>query len=309
MQPEAGAPHLGWNVVRDVEAVVEFHFMVNALVAAAIVAVAAAVAGWLMVLRRESFAGHTLSMMAFPGASAAALAGVASAWGYLGFCVAAALAIAAIGARPGSWREEPAGIGVIQAAALAAGFLFVSLYGGVLGDLDNLLFGNLLGISDGQVLLLAVVAVTVLAALAAIGRPLALASVDAELARTRGVPVTALSAAYLVVLALAVAVTSRITGPLLVFALLVVPAACAQTLTSRPALSLALSVAIGLAVAWVGLGISYFSSYPSGFFIATFAFAAYVLVRGSARVRVAVSARAHDAGRGAGGLAGDGASA
>src|SRR5665647_3745997 len=87
--------------------------------------------------------------------SAAALLGVPAAWGYFAFCGAGALAIR----RPveggrGSWSEESAGIGVFQASALAVGFLFVSLYGGVLGDLESLLFGNLLGISDGQVLVL-----------------------------------------------------------------------------------------------------------------------------------------------------------
>jgi zinc/manganese transport system permease protein len=283
MSVEAGAPHLSWNLAHDLSALLEYHFMVNALIAAAIVAVIAAPAGWLMVLRRETFAGHTLAMMAFPGASAAALLGIAAAWGYIGFCVAAALVIGGVGgggdAGPGGWQRESAAIGTVQAAALAAGFLFVSLYGGVLGDLETLLFGNLLGVSDGQVLVLAAIAVLVIAASAALGRPLVLASVDPAVASARGVPVAALSRAFLVVLALAVAATSRITGPLLVFALLVVPPACAQALTPRPAWSLALSVLLALAIAWLGLGIAYFSPYPAGFFVASIAFGAYVLVR------------------------------
>jgi zinc/manganese transport system permease protein len=281
-------PQLGWNVARDVGELVEYHFMVNALLAGGIVAVMAGLVGWVMVLRREAFAGHTLAMMAFPGASAAALVGIPAAWGYFAFCGAGGLAIGRLsGGERRSWTEESAAIGAVQASALAAGFLFVSLYGGVLGGLESLLFGNILGVSDGQVLLLALVAVGTLAVLAALGRPLLFASLDPDVASARGVPVGALSGAFLLLLGLAVAATSQITGPLLVFALLVMPAATAQALTARPALSLGLTVALALAVTWLGLGLSYFSPYPAGFFIATISFAIYVL----ARVSVAVAGR------------------
>jgi zinc/manganese transport system permease protein len=293
MPAEAANPRLGWNVARDVSQLLEYHFMVNALLAGGIVAVMAGLVGWTMVLRREAFAGHTLSMMAFPGASGAALIGIPAAWGYFVFCGVGALAIGRLsGAEGRSWSEESAGIGAVQATALAAGFLFVSLYGGVLGDLEGLLFGDLLGISDGQVLVLAAVAVGTLAALGGLARPLLFASVDADVASARGVPVRALSSAFLVLLGLAVAATSQITGPLLVFALLVAPAATAQTITTRPALSLALTVALALAVVWLGLGIAYFSVYPAGFFVATISFAMYVLVR----VGVSVGGRSAERG-------------
>jgi zinc/manganese transport system permease protein len=287
MSADVASPHLGWNVVHDVSQVVEYHFMVNALLAGAVVATMAGAVGWVMVLRRETFAGHTLSMMAFPGAAAATLIGVASAWGYFAFCGAGALAIGGLaGSRQGGWSEESASIGSFQALALAAGFLFVSLYGGVLGDLENLLFGNLLGISDAQVLTLAAIAFASLTVLGALSRPLLFASVDRDVAAARGVPVRALSIAFLAVLGLAVAATSQITGPLLVFALLVMPAASAQAITARPALGLVLSVVLALAVTWLGLAISYFSVYPAGFFIATISFCVYLLARiGAALVR------------------------
>lgn len=279
-------PTLTWNVVHDVGELLEYHFMINALLAGGVVAVMAGVVGWLMVLRGEAFAGHTLSMMAFPGAAAAALAGVPGAWGYFLFCGAGAGAIARIsGSERFSWSEQSAGIGAVQALALALGFLFVSLYGGVLGDLESLLFGDLLGVSDGQVLTLAVVAVVALAALAALARPLLFASVDPGVASARGVPVRLLSLAFLLLLGLTVGATSQITGVLLVFALLVAPAASAQALTARPLASLALTVALGLLVVWLGLGIAYFSIYPAGFFVATVAFAVYVLARAVALVR------------------------
>jgi zinc/manganese transport system permease protein len=295
MSAEIVNPHLGWNVAGDVSELLEYHFMVNALLAGTIVAAMAGLVGWMMVLRREAFAGHTLAVMAFPGASAAALLGIPVAWGYFTFCGAGALAIGRLsGAGHGSWSEESAGIGAVQASALALGFLFVSLYGGVLGSLESLLFGNILGVSDGEVVVLALVATGTLTALAALGRPLLFASVDPDVARARGVPVGALSSVFLLLLGLAVAATSQITGPLLVFALLVMPAATAQALTARPGLSLALTVLLALAVTWLGLGISYFSAYPAGFFISTISFATYVL----ARIGVAVLGVAHS-GRGA----------
>jgi zinc/manganese transport system permease protein len=285
MLAELANPRLGWNLAHDVSEVVEYHFMVNALVAGGIVAVMAGLVGWVMVLRGEAFAGHTLAVMAFPGASAAALVGIPAAWGYFAFCGAGAAAIGRLsGGGRGSWSEESAGIGAVQASALAVGFLFVSLYGGVLGGLESLLFGNILGVSDGQVLALALVAVGTLAVLAGIGRPLLFASVDPDVAGARGVPVGALSGTFLLMLGLAVAATSQITGPLLVFALLVMPAATAQALTARPALSLWLTVLLALAVTWLGLGISYFSAYPAGFFISTISFALYVLARVGAAV-------------------------
>jgi zinc/manganese transport system permease protein len=280
MLAEAANPHLTWNLAHDVSEVFEYHFMVNALLAGSVVAVMAGLLGWFMVLRREAFAGHTLSMMAFPGASGAALIGVPAAWGYFVFCVAGGLAIGRFsGDGRRSWSEQSARIGAVQAAALALGFLFVSLYGGVLGDLDNLLFGTFIGISNGQVLVLLGVAMGSVAVLGALGRPLLFASVDADVASARGVPARGLGVAFLVLLGLAVAATSQITGVLLVFALLVMPAASAQAITARPGLSLGLTVAIGLVVVWLGLGIAYFSVYPAGFFVTTISFAIYMIAR------------------------------
>jgi zinc/manganese transport system permease protein len=279
MPAEVSNPRLGWNVVHDVGQLLEYHFMTNALLAGSVVAVMAALVGWVMVVRREAFAGHTLSMMAFPGATAAALAGIPAAWGYFTVCAGGALAISRLSGERRSWSEQSAGIGAVQVTALAAGFLFVSLYGGVLGDLESLLFGNILGVSDGAVLRLSVVAVLTLAVLVALGRRLLFASVDPGAAAARGVPVGVISGAFLITLGLAVAATSQITGVLLVFALLVGPPATAQLLTARPALSLALTVAVALMVVWIGLGIAYFSLYPAGFFIATTSFAFYALAR------------------------------
>ncbi len=293
MLTEIQSPTLSWNPFHDLSQILEFHFMLNALVAGSVVAVLAGPIGWLMVVRRETFAGHSLAMMAFPGAAAAALAGVPAAWGYFVFCGAGALAIGRLPSpTKRSFTTESASIGSVQALALGLGFLFVSLYGGVLGDLESLLFGDLLGVSDTQVLLLALVAVLALGALAAMARPLLFATVDPEVAGSRGVPVARLSGAFLILLGATVAATSQITGPLLVFALLVMPAASAQAITNRPLPSLVATVAIGLAVVWLALGASYFSVYPPSFWIGAVSFAGYV----AARLLAALIARPRPAG-------------
>src|SRR5919199_6370130 len=152
--------------------------MVHALQAGALAAVTAAVIGWFMVLRRQTFAGHTLSLVAFPGASAAALAGLPVAAGYYAACAAGAAALAAVsGSGPRSHAGESAAIGTLQAVALGLGFLFVSLSHSLLGGLDALLFGTFLGITSGQVLTLLLVAAGSLAVVAVAARPLLFCSI------------------------------------------------------------------------------------------------------------------------------------
>jgi zinc/manganese transport system permease protein len=253
--------------------------MVQALQAGTIVAVMAGAIGWFMVLRRQTFAGHTLSVVAFPGAAGATLAGLPLALGYFGACGVAALALSLVSRPGGEPGGESAAIGAVQAFGLGLGFLFVSLYSGQLSDLESLLFGSFLGITASQVQTLFWVALAALAVLAVIGRPLLFASVDGAVARAAGVPTGALALAFLLLLGLAVAATAEITGALLVFALLVTPAATAQQITPRPGLGLALSVALALIVTWLGLGIAYFSSFPVGFWVTSLSFGLYVAVR------------------------------
>jgi zinc/manganese transport system permease protein len=269
-------PQLEPDLLTDLRELVQYPFMVHALVAATIIAVLAGVVGWFMVLRRQAFAGHTLAVMAFPGAAGAALAGVSATLGYYVSCTAAAAAIAAAG---GEASEGSAAVGTVQAVGLAVGFLLLSLAHGVFADLETALFGGFLEVSTSQVWVLAGVAAACLLALAVAGRPLLFATLEREVARAAGVPVAFVEYLFLIVLALAVAATSQITGALLVFALLVAPPAAAQALTSRPGPALVLSVVLALAVAWLGLAIAYFSPYPSGFWVSTISLAVYVTAR------------------------------
>ncbi|MBW0008768.1 MAG: metal ABC transporter permease, partial [Pseudonocardiales bacterium] len=175
-----------WNPIIDLQQMWSFPFMVNAFRAGTIVAVLAGVMGAFMVLRRQTFAGHTLSLIGFPGAAGAVLIGVAASYGYFAFCLAGALVIAASPrAGPGGYSEESAVTGTVQSFALACGFLFVALYRGLLNGIDALLFGDFLGITTEQVALLGVVTAVSLIILGVIGRPLAFASIDPDVAGAR----------------------------------------------------------------------------------------------------------------------------
>lgn len=267
-----------WDPVSDWRQMVAYAFMAHALAAGTAVAVTAGLTGWFMVLRRQTFAGHTLSLIAFPGAAGATLVGAPIGVGYFGFCLsgAAVIGLSGGGRGPRGWSGESAVIGTVQGFALACGFLFVALYKGFLSGVTSLLFGSFLGITRDQVLVLAAACAATIAALALIGRPLLFASVDRVVASSRGLPVRGLDVAYLVLLGGGAAAAAQVTGALLVLAPLVMPAAAAQRLAARPALSLVLTVVLGLVATWAGLVAAFFSTFPVGFTITTPAFAFYL---------------------------------
>jgi len=285
-------PQLTWNLVADVRQALNFPFMVNAFRAGGVVAVLAGTVGWFMVLRRQSFAGHTLAVVSFPGAAAAVLVGVGSVYGLFAFAVVAALVIALVPAAVGrGYSEAAAATGTVQAMALASGVLFVSVSGRNLNGVNALLFGSFLGITAQRVTVLVVVAVAVLAVVALIGRPLFFASVDPAVAATRRVPVRVLSVGFLVLLGVAAAAASQITGSLLVFTLLVVPAATAQLLCANPRTSLLLTVLLGVGLTWGSLLVAYYVDVPLGFLLSSAAFMVYVLVAGATRAAVMLGRR------------------
>ena len=275
-----------WDLLADLQLLLQYHFMQNAFAAGTCVALAAGAAGYFVVLRGQSFAAHTLSQVGFPGAAAGALLHVSPVAGLLVFCAGGALGMAWSGrAVDAGNRRESTAVGGVLAFALALGLLFFRLYAGSLQGVYGLLFGTILGIDDGQVALTLAVTAACLAAVLVFGRRLLFASVDPDVAQARGLDVRVLSIAFLLLLALAVAVAVQVVGTLLVFALLVTPGAAALRLTARPGPALALSVALALAFTWLGLAAAYFTELPSGFFITTVAFATYLVARLAGRAR------------------------
>jgi zinc/manganese transport system permease protein len=270
-----------WDLVADIQILLHFHFMQNAYLAGTLVALVAGIMGYFMVLRSQSFAGHSLANVGFAGATGAALFGIPPIVGLFLAGVLAAAGIQTLNLAAGRSRQSDIAVGAIFTASLALGFLFIFLATAeYAANVYNVLFGNVLGISDADVVLIAWATLALVAVFVVIARPLFFASLDPDVAAARGVPVRLLGFGYLVLLALAVAVAVQIVGVLLIFALLVTPAAIAQDVTSRPTVAVAVAVGLALVFTWLGLAVGYFTPYPVGFFITSFAFGTYVLVRG-----------------------------
>ena len=285
------ADQLSWDLLADLQLLLEFHFMRNAFAAGTLVALLAGAIGYFVVLRGQSFAAHMLSQVGFPGAAAGVLAHASPVLGLVVFCLGAALGIGLRGRGVDAGRRgESAAVGSVLAFALALGLLFFRLYAGSIQAVYAFLFGSILGIGDRDVLVTALTTGVGLAALAIGGRPLFFASVDPDAAEARGVPVRTASLAFLLVAALAVAVSVQIVGTLLVFALLVTPGAVAQQLSARPGPSLVLTIGLSLLFIWAGLAVAYFTVLPVGFVVTTLAFASYLAAR-VARTRGARAGR------------------
>ena len=269
-------PQLSWNVFDDIAALFQYQFMDNAYTAGTMVAIVAGAIGYFVVLRSSAFAAHALSHIGFAGATGAVVLSLNPIFGLLVFTTGSGMAIGALGNR---LRSRDVTIGIVLAWTLGLGVLFISLYTGYAQEAYALLFGEILGISVQEVFVTGVVAALALVALLLMYRPLLYASVDQDLARAKGVPTLALSVAFMVVLALAVTDAVQVVGVLLIFALIVTPAAIAMRFTSRPHVAIPLCIGLSLAFTWLGLAMAYYSPHPVSFFITSLAFGTYVAVR------------------------------
>jgi zinc/manganese transport system permease protein len=250
-------------------------FMRNALVGGSLVAVAAGLLGYFVITRQNAFAAHALAHIGFPGATGAILIGAPVTLGLAVFCVAGGLLIGLFGRRV---ADREMATGTILALATALGVLFASLASANAGTTTSVLFGNLLAISGDQLLVFAVFTVAVVGTLAVLARPLVFASVDPDVAEARGVPVRALGLAFVVLLALTITMAVQVVGTLLLFALVVTPAATALRLTARPLVVAALAVALALGSVWGGLVLSAMVDLPPSFFIVSLAVLAWLVV-------------------------------
>jgi zinc/manganese transport system permease protein len=262
--------------VADWQDIFQYAFMQHAFLAGTIIAVMAGVVGVFVVLRGLAFASHTLANIGFAGAAGAVVIGIDPVFGLLAFTLLGALGMGAFGRRI---TEHDIGVGVVLASALGLGILFISLYHGYSTDAYAILFGDVLGVSQQEVLVAAAVGIVALLVIGAMFRPLLFATVDEEIARAKGLPVRIINIVFLGMLALAVAEAVQIVGVLLIFALLVTPAAIAEQVTTRPTRMLLVSVLLALLFTWGGLVVAYYLPYPLGFFITTISFGTYLIVR------------------------------
>jgi len=270
-------PTPSWNIAHDVHELFRYPFMRHAFVAGTIVAVLAGIVGYFVVLRGSTFAAHALSEIGFAGASGGVAFGFSATWGLLGMSLLGAAVIGLLGKR---LRGRDAAIGTVLVFSLGLGSYFITRYKGESASGPfGLLFGEILGISVHDVWFIAVASAVTLVAVAVMYRPLLFASLDEDVAEARGVPVRGLSVGFLLVLAVAVTAAVQVVGVLLIFALLVTPAAIADRVCRTPGRAVALCVVLSVAFVWAGLAVTYYSRFPVGFLITAFAFLGYVLAR------------------------------
>jgi zinc/manganese transport system permease protein len=252
--------------------------MLNTWITASVVAVVAGIIGFFAVLRGSTFAAHAIPNGAFAGAAGASLLGINVIWGLAVFAVAGALGIGALG---GEGRGHKARGDVVTALALVVmlglGALFVSISSQYAEETYSLLFGEVFGVSQGEVLPIVGLGVVAAALIGVAFRPLMLTSALPEVAEARGVSTRRVDLYFLIVMALATSMTVPVVGALLMFSLMIGPAAAARSVTARPGVALALSVVIALATVWLSIALSYQTNWPLGFFVGTIGAAFYLI--------------------------------
>jgi len=252
----------------------EYDFMRTAFMASGMAAILAGTVGFFLVLRGQTFAGHALSHVGFTGATGAVLFGLSPLAGLVGFTFLSGVGMGLFGEK---LAERDVAIGMMLSLALGLGLLFLHFYTTGATQAAALLFGNVLGVDETALLTLAALSIFSLVALAAIARPLIFASLQSELAEARGVPVRFVSVAFLAIVGIAVAECAQIVGVLLVFTLMVGPAAAAQNLSRRLWGGVALASALALAEAWGGLTLAFYTDWPTSFWITALSGLVYLI--------------------------------
>jgi len=256
--------------------ILQYPFIQNAFLAGAFVAVVAALTGYFLLVRGLTFAGHALSHIGFAGAAGAVLLGIDPIIGLLVFTIGAGIAIGILGKE---LRERDIAIGIIMTLTLGLGVLFLSLYSGYAERAYSILFGTIVGISQSDVLVTVIFSILAIGVLLALFRPLLFSSFDPEVAEARGVPVRLLAIVFLVLVAITVSMSVQIVGILLIFTLLVGPAATAVRLVQRPVWAILLAIILGLSYTWVGIFLAANGTWPVSFYIAAISFGVYLPVR------------------------------
>jgi zinc/manganese transport system permease protein len=255
----------------------QFGFAQHALEAAFLVALTCGLIGPFVINRSMAFAVHGTSELAFTGAVGGLLVGGNPVGGALIGALVVAGLIGTMGRRP---SERDSSIGVILAAGLGLGVYLLGFYHGYASEALNILFGNIFGVSTGQIVLLTGIAVGVAIVMGVLWRPLLFASVDPDVAQARGVHVGLLGLIFLFVLAITVTEAAQLVGTLLVLSLAITPAAAAQRLSASPVAVGVLSVVFAIVSADGGLLLDFqFASVKPSVFIVAISFFLYVVAR------------------------------
>ncbi|HTJ58992.1 MAG TPA: metal ABC transporter permease [Devosiaceae bacterium] len=246
-----------------IASILDYEFMRNAFIATTIVGIVAGAVGYFLVLRGETFAGHALAHVGFPGATGAVLIGISPILGLTFFTVIAGVGIGLLGSK----AHRDVAIGLVLTLSLGLGLLFLHFYTAYAGQATNVLFGNVLGIDGDTIAALAGIGAISLVGLLLIARPLLFASLQPELAEARGLRLGLVSTLFLVIVALSTVEAMQIVGVLLVFALMVAPAAISLHLTRRVATGIVLAMVLAVLIAWISLVLAYVTDWPTSFWI------------------------------------------
>lgn len=253
-------------------------FMIHAWEAATIVALVAGVVGFFTVMRGAAFAAHALPNGAFAGAAGASLIAVNALIGLGVFSLAGAITIAALGRR--ARNDVATALTIILMLGLGA--LFLSQTSEYAPEIYALLFGEILGVSSNELIPTAAIAAGCIVAILVLYRPLLLSSAIPDVAQARGISSRRMDLLFLLVVALTTTMAVPVVGSLLIFSLLIGPAAAARSLTRRPLPAICLSVLIALGTVWAAIAISYLTNLPIGFFVGTISALSYAMGRGGA---------------------------
>ncbi len=258
----------------------------DALAVGALIAITSAVVGVFTVTRGQSFAGHSLADIATTGGSGAFLLGINQFWGFLAFGAGAAAFMEMIGVQRRRGRDVATGVVLGAALGLAALFLYLDTQSSsTTGVSFTILFGSIFVLTSSTIPALITSALLALATVVVLARVLLLSALSPDIAAARGVPVRAVGAAYLMALAISVALSSVIIGAILSTALLVGPAATALRVAKGPVRATAVAAGIGVLATWLGIVLSYDSYYwppagrgwPVSFFVVTLVVGGYLV--------------------------------
>jgi len=250
-------------------------FMTNAWIVGSIVAVVAGVVGFFVVARGSAFVAHALPQSAFTGAAAASLVGISTAFGMGAFALGSAFGIAWLGKRG---RHDVA-TALALVLLLGTGELLLSYKIEYAQAVYSLLFGEVLGVSTNEILPTALLAAVAILAVAVMYRPLMLTSVLPEVGEARGVRSYRMEILFLIIVALATTASVPVVGALLMFSLMIGPPAASRCFTDKPAVAIALSVALALVTVWASLAIAFQRNWPVGFLVGVIGAALYIIGR------------------------------
>lgn len=235
----------------------------------------AGVVGFFVVLRGQTFAAHALPLCGFPAVAAAQLFGLSLLASIAGFAVIGAWGVTTLGRR----TRRDAATALWLVFILALGDLLLSRLHAYSRAVYGLLFGQILGASQADLVLIAAVGGVRLLAVLLLFRPLLLGTLSPDLLAAAGLSPGRLDFVFLVILALASSAALPVVGALLIFSLMVGPASAARMLTDRPIKAMLISVAFSLVTIWAALLLSALCDWPVGFFVGTIAAAWYPLGR------------------------------